>query len=98
MSDGGRERASLGLNVWKSSQKWGAQRSAVRSIAWLGAWREFVVIRPMPIGDRLETHTATAEIFAKISLCPTATWTNHSPHRGGPSRVAPSENEHGKDD
>ena len=39
MSDGGRERASLGVKVWKSSQKWSAQRSAVRSIAWLGLWR-----------------------------------------------------------
>ena len=36
MSDGGRERASLGMEVWKSSQKWSARRSAVRSIAWLG--------------------------------------------------------------
>ena len=36
MSDGGRGRASLGVEVWKSSQKWSAQRSAVRSIAWLG--------------------------------------------------------------
>jgi hypothetical protein len=36
MSDGGRERASLGVEVRKSSQEWDAQRSAVRSIAWLG--------------------------------------------------------------
>src|SRR5882724_1282265 len=36
MSDGGRERASLEIEVWKSSQKWSVQRSAVRSIAWLG--------------------------------------------------------------
>ena len=36
MSDGGRERASLGVEGWKSSQKWRAERSAVRSIAWLG--------------------------------------------------------------
>ena len=35
MSDGGRERASLGGKVWKSSQKWSVRRSAVRSIAWL---------------------------------------------------------------
>ena len=35
MSDGGRGRASLGVEVWKSSQKWRAQRSDVRSIAWL---------------------------------------------------------------
>jgi len=35
MSDGGRGRASLGVEVLKSSQKWSEQRSAVRSIAWL---------------------------------------------------------------
>src|SRR5256714_15029682 len=35
MSDGGRGRAPLGVEVWKSSQKWSVQRSAVRSIAWL---------------------------------------------------------------
>jgi hypothetical protein len=39
MSDGGRERALLGVEVWKSSQKWSAQRSVVRSIAWLDAAR-----------------------------------------------------------
>src|SRR5207237_6871987 len=37
MSDGGRERAPLGVEMWKSSQKWSVQRSAVRSIAWLDA-------------------------------------------------------------
>src|SRR5205823_12787273 len=36
MSDGGRGRASVGFEVWRSSQEWSAQRSAVRSIAWLG--------------------------------------------------------------
>ncbi len=36
MSDGGRGRASLGVKVWKSSQKWSVRRSAVRSIVWLG--------------------------------------------------------------
>jgi len=35
MSDGGRGRVSLGLEMWKSFQKWSAQRSAVRSIAWV---------------------------------------------------------------
>ena len=39
MSDGGQERASLGVEVGKSSQKLIAQRSAVRSIAWLGLSR-----------------------------------------------------------
>src|SRR5450755_3178989 len=39
MSDGGRERALLGVEVWKSSQKSSVQRSAVRSIAWLDAGR-----------------------------------------------------------
>jgi hypothetical protein len=33
MSDGGRDRALVGVELWKSSQKWRAQRSAVRSIA-----------------------------------------------------------------
>ena len=36
MSDGGRERASIGVERWKSSQKWIAERSAVRCIARLG--------------------------------------------------------------
>ena len=35
MSDGGPERALLGVRVWTLSRKWSAQRSAVRSIAWL---------------------------------------------------------------
>jgi hypothetical protein len=35
MSDGGQERASLAVEVWKSSQQWSARQSAVRSIAWL---------------------------------------------------------------
>ena len=35
MSDGGRERAAVAVEVLKSSQKWSVQRSAVRSIAWL---------------------------------------------------------------
>jgi hypothetical protein len=35
MSGGGRGRVSLAVKVWKSSQKWSVQRSAVRSIAWL---------------------------------------------------------------
>jgi hypothetical protein len=39
MSDGGRARVSLAVEVWKSSQKLIAKRSAVRSIAWLGGWR-----------------------------------------------------------
>ena len=30
---------SLGVRVWKSFQEWSVQRSAVRSIAWLGALR-----------------------------------------------------------
>jgi hypothetical protein len=35
MSDGGRGRASFGVEMWKSSQSRSVQRSAVRSIAWL---------------------------------------------------------------
>jgi hypothetical protein len=45
MSDGGRERASVGVEVRKSSQKWSVQRSAVRSIAWLGFFVETAGIR-----------------------------------------------------
>jgi hypothetical protein len=37
MSDGGRERALPEVRMWKSSQNWSEQRSAVRSIAWLDA-------------------------------------------------------------
>src|ERR1043165_4898864 len=39
MSDGGRDRASVGVEVWKSSQKWSVRPSAVRSIAWLDGGR-----------------------------------------------------------
>jgi hypothetical protein len=42
MSDGGRERPPVGVVVWKSSQKWGVQRSAVRSIAWLDLFASMV--------------------------------------------------------
>ena len=54
MSDGGRGRASLGVEVWKSSQKWSAQRSAVRSIAWLGL---FIALSSgnVPVLDRRRT-------------------------------------------
>ena len=38
MSDGGRRHESLGVKVWMSSRKWSVERSAVRSIAWLGLW------------------------------------------------------------
>jgi len=37
MSDGGRERASLAVEAWKSFQEWSVPRSAVRSIGWLDA-------------------------------------------------------------
>jgi hypothetical protein len=63
MSDGGRERASLGMEVWKSSQKRSVQRSTVRSIAWLGLFPfkrleflnecGFVRATPSVIGERL---------------------------------------------
>lgn len=39
MSDGGRKRTLLGVGVEKSSQKWSAQRSGVRSIVWLGSFQ-----------------------------------------------------------
>src|SRR5437773_10349302 len=39
MSDDGRDRASIGVKVKKSSQEWSVPRSAVRSIAWLDLYR-----------------------------------------------------------
>jgi hypothetical protein len=51
MSDGGRDRALRGVEVWKSSQKWSAQRSVVRSIAWLGLW--WLLLSPLDlVSDR----------------------------------------------
>jgi hypothetical protein len=35
MGDDSRDRALLGVEVWKSSQEWNGPRSAVCSIAWL---------------------------------------------------------------
>jgi hypothetical protein len=43
MSDGGRGRVSIGVEVWNSSQKWSARRSAVRSIVWLGDGSFFTI-------------------------------------------------------
>jgi hypothetical protein len=53
MSDGGRDRASLGMEGWKSSQNWSVQRSDVRSIAWLGLFvmrgiKEDMITSPWP--------------------------------------------------
>jgi hypothetical protein len=47
MSDGGRDRTPLAVGVWKSSQEWRAQRSAVRSIAWLDVlvWWRVVILK-----------------------------------------------------
>ena len=53
MSDGGRERASLGVEGWKSSQKWSVQPSAVRSIAWLD-------VRSPPVDQTANYETANA--------------------------------------
>src|ERR1051325_328631 len=65
MSDGGRERASLGVGWWKSSQKWSAQRSAVRSIAWLGSFDLEQVDRHVRSKRkrRLSCHRQTASSF-----------------------------------
>jgi hypothetical protein len=48
MSDGGRESASHGVKMLKSSQEWSVQRFAVRSIARLGVsfnLREVSIVR-----------------------------------------------------
>ena len=51
MSDGGQGRASLAVKGLKSSQKWSAQRSAVRFIAWLD-------VRVPPVKDTSDDQTA----------------------------------------
>jgi hypothetical protein len=55
MSDSGPGRASLGVEMWKSSQDWSVQPSAVRSIAWLGliGFMPKVQLVPVPKRDAL---------------------------------------------
>ena len=55
MSDGGRGRASLGVEGWKSSQKWSVRRSAVRSIVWLDAARAMSSRRRMRPQQKTES-------------------------------------------
>src|SRR5204863_9483677 len=68
MSDGGRRRASLGLKVWKSSQKWSVRRSAVRSIAWLGLCG-FIGGRGATIGAQLHNKFFAIIAIALILSC-----------------------------
>ena len=68
MSDGGRDRASLGVKVWKSSQKWSVRRSAVRSIAWLGLCG-FIADRGATIGAQLHNKFFTIIAIAHILSC-----------------------------
>src|SRR6476646_8318771 len=68
MSDGGRERASLGVKVWKSSQKWSVRRSAVRSIAWLGLCG-FIGGRGATIGAQLHNKFFAIIAIAHILSC-----------------------------
>src|SRR5437868_5693595 len=63
MSDGGRGRASLGVEVRNSSQKWSAQRSAVRSIAWLG-----LLYQSRQILSNTPSGTTTGPSFGRHSL------------------------------
>ena len=67
-SDGGRGRASLGLKVWKSSQKWRVQRSAVRSIEWLGLCG-FIGGRGATIGAQLHNKFFAIIAIAHILSC-----------------------------
>ena len=70
MSDGGRERASIGVKVWKSCQKWSVQRAAVRSIAWL---RDFV--------DFISDYTSHARRHSCVPCARTWTSAGNSPNR-----------------
>src|SRR5437899_6380354 len=62
MSDGGRDRASLGVGVWKSSQKWSVQRSAVRCIALLVIQQLFMVERSGSQSGRSEAVNNSAAL------------------------------------
>ena len=67
MSDGGRERASPGVKVWKSSQSVDAARFAVRSIAWLGL---LLLTELMPLlGQSRVGFKASIEIAGELLLC-----------------------------
>src|SRR5438034_3813275 len=66
MSDGERGRASRGVKVCKSSQKWSVRRSAVRSIAWLGLCG-FIGGRGATIGAQL--HNKFFAIIGHILSC-----------------------------
>src|SRR5437762_10415643 len=68
MSDGGRDRALLGVEVWKSSQKWSVRRSAVRSIAWLGVSAKQLV-RPYEL--LFETGRTRQRIARLEAICAT---------------------------
>ena len=68
MSDGGRDRASLGMEIWESSQEWSAQRSAVRSIAWLGLCG-FIGGRGATIGAQLHNKFFAIIAIAHILSC-----------------------------
>ena len=79
MSDGGRERPSRGMEVWKSSQKQSVQRSAVRSIAWLGRRLTEVFGLHPPEAVRAEKcNDLTVAPSARRSCDGAAPWSSHA--------------------
>ena len=82
MSDGGRDRASLGVEMWKSSQKWSVQRSAVRSIAWLGLLVvklfhnviDMIALEPWRVTALSARHHARDRKLCKSTLARGAVW------------------------
>jgi len=84
MSDGGRDRASLGVEVWKSYQNVGPERSGVRSIAWLGlfvvrghqgGYDNIAVAMAAEKSSSLEVICQRLECFSSVNKV----------HRGAPS-------------
>jgi hypothetical protein len=57
MSDGGRERASLGVEVWKSSQSEGHSGPSFAPIAWLGLSEDYNACREEAKRSCDEVHT-----------------------------------------
>jgi hypothetical protein len=70
MSDGGRGRALLEVQVLKSSQKWSVQGSAVRSIVWLDLFGKSDIMQVLLYGNRLLSNLlAVAVIEALREKC-----------------------------
>src|SRR6266480_414753 len=70
MSDGGRDRASVGMKVWKSSQERSVRRSAVRSMGWLD--EDHTCKNKAATNDAIKTGKPMHSASNKRSFCASA--------------------------